>query len=152
MWWRSLLSIRPLVLQLQRESLVHPTVVLSGLQVPKRACCLPTEKSHVVPLRPESLLVPPASSHQPRVLLPQLRSASETDGGRSKRRPKKSESSGCGAAGQGAVDQLGRESLRWEGVLEDPQAEEKRLEVYRANRRQRYISHREALLREIHMD
>lgn len=38
-----------------------------------------------------------------------------------------------------------RESLRWEGILEDPQAEEKRLELYRANRRRRYISHREAL-------
>lgn len=59
---------------------------------------------------------------------------------------------GCGAPAQGGVDQLGRESLRWEGVLDDPQAEEKRLEVYRANRRQRYISHREALLREIHVD
>lgn len=42
-----------------------------------------------------------------------------------------------------------RDSLRWVGVLEDPQAEEKRLELYRANRRQRYISHREALLKEI---
>lgn len=40
-----------------------------------------------------------------------------------------------------------RESLRWEGILEDPQDEEKRLKVYRANRRQRYISHREALLK-----
>lgn len=97
-------------------------------------------------------------SHQPQVLLPQLRTASETDGSRSKRGPKKSDSSlaartgGCGAAAQGSMDQLGGESLRWEGVLEDPQAEEKRLEVYRANRRQRYISHREALLREIHVD
>lgn len=53
---------------------------------------------------------------------------------------------GCG----GQV--LGVESLRWEGMLEDPQAEEERLVVYRANRRQRYISHREALLREIHLD
>lgn len=42
-----------------------------------------------------------------------------------------------------------RDSLRWVGVLEDPQAEEERLELYRANRRQRYISHREALLKEI---
>lgn len=54
--------------------------------------------------------------------------------------------SGCG----GQV--LGGESLRWQGVLEDPRAEEERLEVYRANRRQRYVSHREALLREIHVD
>lgn len=47
---------------------------------------------------------------------------------------------------------LGGESLRWEGMLEDRRAEEERLEVYRANRRQRYVSHREALLREIHVD
>ncbi|XP_046876665.1 protein LIAT1 isoform X2 [Hypomesus transpacificus] len=39
-----------------------------------------------------------------------------------------------------------KESLRWEGVLEDPLAEEKRLEVYRANRRQRYLVHRQALI------
>ncbi|KAG5844746.1 hypothetical protein ANANG_G00165830 [Anguilla anguilla] len=31
-----------------------------------------------------------------------------------------------------------QESLRWEGVLADPAAEEERLEVYRANRRRRY--------------
>lgn len=102
--------------------------------------------------------MPLTCSHQPQVLLPQLITASETDGGRSKRRPKKSDSSlaagtgGCGAPAQGGVDHLGGESLRWEGVLDDPQAEEKRLEVYRANRRQRYILHREALLREIHVD
>ncbi|XP_020564397.1 protein LIAT1 [Oryzias latipes] len=41
-----------------------------------------------------------------------------------------------------------RESLRWEGVLQDPQEEAKRLEQYRANRRQRYIAHREALLKD----
>lgn len=75
-------------------------------------------------------------------------------GGRRKKHSKKSETmltprnraSGC----SGPV--LDVESLRWEGVLEDPQAEEERLEVYRANRRQRYVSHREALLREIHVD
>lgn len=55
------------------------------------------------------------------------------------------------APAQGYVSELSaqaRESLRWEGVLEDPQAEEKRLELYRANRRQRYIAHREGLLKE----
>ncbi|KAM7398196.1 hypothetical protein PAMA_006207 [Pampus argenteus] len=55
------------------------------------------------------------------------------------------------APAQGYVSELSaqaRESLRWEGVLEDPQAEEKRLELYRANRRQRYIAYREALLKE----
>lgn len=52
---------------------------------------------------------------------------------------------------QGYVAELStqaRDSLRWEGALEDPQAEEERMELYRANRRQRYISHREALLKE----
>lgn len=41
-----------------------------------------------------------------------------------------------------------RESLRWEGMLDNPQEEEDRQEVYRANRRQRYIAHREMQLRE----
>lgn len=41
-----------------------------------------------------------------------------------------------------------RESLRWEGVLEDPLAEEKRLEVYKANRRQRYLLQRQAQITE----
>ncbi|KAG5284791.1 hypothetical protein AALO_G00030540 [Alosa alosa] len=34
------------------------------------------------------------------------------------------------------------ESLRWEGVLDDPQAEAERLEVYKANRRKRYLAAR----------
>ncbi|XP_072518404.1 protein LIAT1 [Salminus brasiliensis] len=38
-----------------------------------------------------------------------------------------------------------QESLRWEGVLEDPAAEMKRLEVYRANRRKRYMASRQTL-------
>ncbi|XP_016529919.1 protein LIAT1 [Poecilia formosa] len=42
------------------------------------------------------------------------------------------------------------DSLRWEGALPDPQEEEKRLEHYRANRRQRYITHREGLWKEAH--
>ncbi|XP_072231409.1 protein LIAT1 [Leuresthes tenuis] len=41
-----------------------------------------------------------------------------------------------------------RESLRWEGALQDPLEEAQRLEQYRANRRQRYIAHREALSKE----
>jgi len=34
----------------------------------------------------------------------------------------------------------GQDSLRWEGALEDPIAEAQRLEVYRANRRKRYMA------------
>lgn len=64
-----------------------------------------------------------------------------------------SKTGGSGAQAEGnTVDDLcvqTKESLRWEGVLEDTQAEERRLELYRANRRQRYVSHREALLKEV---
>uniref|UniRef100_A0A3Q2CYH3 Uncharacterized protein n=1 Tax=Cyprinodon variegatus TaxID=28743 RepID=A0A3Q2CYH3_CYPVA len=44
-----------------------------------------------------------------------------------------------------------RESLRWEGELQDPQEEAKRLERYRASRRQRYITHREALQKQVNL-
>lgn len=54
-----------------------------------------------------------------------------------------SRAGGGGAPGGGSVQT--RESLRWEAALEDPQAEDKRLELYRANRRQRYIARRERL-------
>lgn len=37
-----------------------------------------------------------------------------------------------------------RECLRWEGALQDPRAEEERLEAYRANRRRRYAARRDA--------
>ncbi|KAJ8266742.1 hypothetical protein GJAV_G00134190 [Gymnothorax javanicus] len=42
-----------------------------------------------------------------------------------------------------------QESLRWEGVLADPLAEEERMELYRANRRRRYyLSAQQRLLGE----
>ncbi|CAL8265656.1 unnamed protein product [Merluccius merluccius] len=44
--------------------------------------------------------------------------------------------------------QQARESLRWEGVLEDPLAEEERLELYRAKRRQRYLALTHGLMEE----
>lgn len=109
---------------------------------------------------------PPQSPGQPRGQLPKLRATSKKDGEqlaggsrRSRRHLKDSSSllaatnktSGSGAPAQGCAAELSiqaRESLRWEGVLEDPQAEEKRMELYRANRRQRYVSHREALVKE----
>jgi len=50
---------------------------------------------------------------------------------------------GGGPAGFRDVAELNtqaRESLRWDGVLEDPLAEEERLEAYRARRRQRYLA------------
>ncbi|KAK3555767.1 hypothetical protein QTP86_028949 [Hemibagrus guttatus] len=39
-----------------------------------------------------------------------------------------------------------QESLRWEGVLHDPVAEAERLEVYKANRRKRYMAFKQTLL------
>lgn len=39
-----------------------------------------------------------------------------------------------------------QESLRWEGVLDDPVAEAERLEVYKANRRKRYMAFNKTLL------
>lgn len=39
-----------------------------------------------------------------------------------------------------------QDSLRWDGVLEDPVAEAQRLEVYRANRRKRYLASKQAFL------
>ncbi|XP_077360804.1 uncharacterized protein LOC144006048 [Festucalex cinctus] len=39
-----------------------------------------------------------------------------------------------------------KECLRWEGVLQDPRAEEERLEAYRANRRRRYVAQRDTQL------
>ncbi|XP_041734857.1 protein LIAT1 [Coregonus clupeaformis] len=39
-----------------------------------------------------------------------------------------------------------RESLRWDGVLEDPVAEEKRIEVYKANRRKRYLASQQGVM------
>ncbi|XP_051536306.1 protein LIAT1-like [Myxocyprinus asiaticus] len=43
----------------------------------------------------------------------------------------------------------GQDSLRWEGVLEDPVAEAQRLEVYRANRHKRYMASRQVFLQNI---
>ncbi|XP_067279774.1 protein LIAT1 isoform X2 [Pseudorasbora parva] len=49
------------------------------------------------------------------------------------------------------LTQLDQDSLRWEGALEDPIAEAQRLEVYRANRRKRYLASRQAFLQNAHM-
>lgn len=44
------------------------------------------------------------------------------------------------------VSSQAQESLRWEGVLDDPIAEAERLEVYKANRRKRYMAFKQTLL------
>ncbi|XP_034462365.1 protein LIAT1 [Hippoglossus hippoglossus] len=124
------------------------------------------EKPHTMPLHPETLpvsLLTPQSAAQPRAPLPKLPAAgkkggeqSAGSGTRSKKHPKNSpapltaanKTSGSGAPAVSELSNQARESLRWEGALEDPQAEEKRLELYRANRRQRYITHRDTVLRE----
>ncbi|XP_026226037.1 protein LIAT1 isoform X2 [Anabas testudineus] len=124
-------------------------------------------KPQTVSLPPETStvsLLPPRSPGQDRSWGSKLRATGKKDGERlcgSSRRRKKhpkdspaplsatNKTSSRGAAAQGFITELSaKESVRWEGVLEDPQAEEKRLELYRANRRQRYIAYREALLKE----
>ncbi|XP_031712954.1 protein LIAT1 [Anarrhichthys ocellatus] len=120
-----------------------------------------TEKPQAVSLPPETSpvsLLPPQSPGQPRGQLPKLRASGKKDGERlagsgrrSKKHPMDSPAlltSTTKTSGLGPLSAQARESLRWEGVLEDPQAEEKRLELYRANRRQRYIAHRDTLLKE----
>ncbi|KAM7374516.1 hypothetical protein PAMP_007169 [Pampus punctatissimus] len=114
---------------------------------------------------PEDTEKRPTDLGQPRGQLSKLRATSKDgewlagSGRTSKKHPEDSpalltttnKTNSSAAPAQGYVSELSaqaRESLRWEGVLEDPQAEEKRLELYRANRRQRYIAHREALLKE----
>ncbi|XP_063752325.1 protein LIAT1 isoform X2 [Eleginops maclovinus] len=121
----------------------------------------PPETPQAVSLPPETSpvsLPPPQSPSQSRAQLPKLKTTSHKDGelltgsGRkSKKHPKDSPTllrAGDKNSGIGELCTQARESLRWDGVLEDPQAEEQRLELYRANRRQRYITHRDALLKE----
>ncbi|XP_056267826.1 protein LIAT1 [Pseudoliparis swirei] len=127
------------------------TTPTTGNTEKPRAVSLPPETSPVSPLAPQS-------PDQPRGQLPKLRAASKKNGERlagSGRRSKKHPKDPAAlltathkASGVGRLGAQARESLRWEGVLEDPQAEEKRLELYRANRRQRYNAHRDALLEE----
>ncbi|XP_033502645.1 uncharacterized protein LOC117269602 [Epinephelus lanceolatus] len=118
-----------------------------------------TEKPQAVSLPPEASLMsvlPLQSPGQLQTQLPKLRATSRKDGERlagsgqrSKKHPKGSpDLLTVTNKASGELSTQARESLRWEGVLEDPQAEEKRLELYRANRRQRYIAHRDALLKE----
>ncbi|XP_030010861.1 protein LIAT1 [Sphaeramia orbicularis] len=120
-----------------------------------------TEKPHTVSVPPEtspvSLLTP---VYPPQGRPPRLKTASRKDGERlgssgrtSEKKPSKDSPTDrtSTAPKQDRVEEPSprtRESLRWEEVLEDPQAEEERLELYRANRRQRYMAHREMMLRE----
>lgn len=109
--------------------------------------CLATVKPQGVSSLPETLRV----STPPPERLGDGTPSRRKDGGRfssTTQLPLTSKTAGGGAPSQGSTDDFSvqpRESLRWEGALEDPQAEERRLELYRANRRQRYISHRERL-------
>ncbi|XP_047463483.1 protein LIAT1 [Mugil cephalus] len=101
--------------------------------------------------------VSPQTSGQPQGQLLKLTAAGKKNGlpgsGRGKKRHKDSpalltESQKSNMSGSQGLSVQARESLRWEGVLQDPQAEAKRLDAYRANRRQRYIAHRETLIKE----
>ncbi|XP_055004236.1 protein LIAT1 [Boleophthalmus pectinirostris] len=112
------------------------------------------------PLPAPASSVPPVLSTigPPRPPLPKLKSTPKKDSERGSRKSKKSPMSlfslVCKSGGspvQSFLSQLSvpaRESVRWEGKVDDPLMEEQRLEVYRANRRQRYLTHREMEQRE----
>ncbi|XP_028277831.1 protein LIAT1 [Parambassis ranga] len=114
------------------------------------AAALPPETSPISLLPPQNLLLPKLRGTCKKECL--------TGSGRNSKKPHKESSSlltttqkTSGAQAQGCETELcvqAKESLRWEGVLQDPQAEAKRQEEYRSRRRQRYIAHREALLKE----
>ncbi|XP_076024732.1 uncharacterized protein LOC143014637 [Genypterus blacodes] len=135
----------------RRKKNTEPSFAHTHTVKPQTAS-LPPETTSVPPL-------PPPCPDQPRHhQLSKLRAgSSRKNGGRagSKKRPKDSpanKSPGAESLAAGGAPELSaqaRESLRWEGVLEDPQAEERRMEAYRANRRQRYLAHREALIQEM---
>ncbi|XP_059207931.1 protein LIAT1 [Centropristis striata] len=92
---------------------------------------------------PASMQPPQSPGPSPvRVQLPKLRGS-----GRRSRKDSPAPRHRTGSSSRELSIQA-RESLRWEGALEDPQAEEERLELYRANRRQRYIAHRDAPIKE----
>ncbi|XP_014190361.1 protein LIAT1 isoform X1 [Haplochromis burtoni] len=131
--------------------------------------CENAEKLLAVSLPPDILplaLVPPQSPGQSQDQVPKIRASTKKKRERKRENHRKDspatltenhKSDGNGDSAQGYVTVLNVPqhslpaqtlSLRWEGVLQDPQAEAKRLEQYRANRRQRYIAHREALLKE----
>ncbi|XP_042078251.1 protein LIAT1 isoform X2 [Haplochromis burtoni] len=111
--------------------------------------CENAEKLLAVSLPPDILplaLVPPQSPGQSQDQVPKIRASTKKKRERKRENHRKDspatltenhKSDGNGDSAQGYVT-----------VLQDPQAEAKRLEQYRANRRQRYIAHREALLKE----
>ncbi|KAL6098785.1 uncharacterized protein ACO6RY_17855 [Pungitius sinensis] len=116
-----------------------------------------TDKPQDVSSPPETSavsLLTPKSPCRPRGQLPKLTASSRKSGERPRRSNQHPEDSPAPlqaahkASGAGQLGAQARESLRWEGVLEDPRAEEKRLELYRADRRRRYVAHRDALLLE----
>uniref|UniRef100_A0A8C9R074 Protein LIAT1 n=1 Tax=Scleropages formosus TaxID=113540 RepID=A0A8C9R074_SCLFO len=53
---------------------------------------------------------------------------------------KPEETIACLPGGEEDLSTLIQESLRWASVLEDPVAEQRRIEIYKANRRKRYLA------------
>lgn len=144
------------------SQLSEPSVLFAHTQCLHVCFASLQEQTSSASMPPEMVasLPPPQSPAQPRGQLPKLKATRKKDGKRvsnsgckrKKKHPKdssgplknKSTFSGEAELSPGQAE----ESLRWEGELEDPQAEEMRLELYRANRRKRYIAHRQALLKD----
>lgn len=121
--------------------------LFDAVRLPKHRCPLPTGKPQGVSSLPETLRV----STLPPQHLGDNTTSRRKDGehlGSKALLTLTSKTGGGGAPAEGHTDDVSvqsQESLRWEAALEDPQAEERRLELYRADRRQRYISHRDRL-------
>ncbi|XP_028323238.1 protein LIAT1 [Gouania willdenowi] len=104
-----------------------------------------TEKDQAALLPLTSQNAPPHSPPQPQIHISRLSVSS-----------KKSSSSSCRKIKTIHKDsselelRQATESLRWEGILQDPKAEAERLEQYRSDRRRRYIVHRETLIKQTH--
>lgn len=121
-----------------------------------------TEKRHAASLLPSRCLCPPQDQPSGRGTTSEKNANCLAASGRNGKKPHKKSAAGLKLTeahktseeadeAQGFETELcvlSKESLRWEGVLQDPQAEAKRLEQYRANRRLRYIARREAILKE----
>ncbi|CAL1573147.1 unnamed protein product [Knipowitschia caucasica] len=82
----------------------------------------------------------------PQPPLPKLKASPKKDSKKGSRKSKKPLLLAPGSSVESFLSRLSgeaRETVRWEGALEDPEMEEQRLEVYKANRRERYVQERE---------
>ncbi|KAK2493517.1 hypothetical protein MC885_017901 [Smutsia gigantea] len=73
----------------------------------------------------------------PRSRLPPI-SGSASDLTKRKMKKKKKKTKGSGKRDEEKLPSQINESLRWDGILSDPEAEKERIRIYKLNRRKRY--------------